>query len=516
MKNKKSVKKESGFLRFLGGVERQANKLPHPTTIFVYLFFIFAIISALGAWLGWEVSFVDKFGRFGKRVPGAELTFAARSFFTREGIVWIFSNLITNFTKFPPLGVVLVIMLGIGIMEQAGMFGALIKKMAKSTPDKLLPYTVAFIGIMSNIASDAGYVVLIPLAGILYKGFGKNPLAGMALAFASVSAGFSANLLVSTADVLLVGISKAAGANNVSIGQNHYFMLASTFLLTFICAQVSTRIVEPALGEIKTNKQAKVETDLTEQEKKGLKAAGIGFLLFVALMIALAYPGGFLNPLDPTTGKAEFLKSIFLRRITAVLWLMFTMVGIAYGKGAGVYKSDKDVIGAMDKSMAKMAGYLTLAFFAAQFINLFTWSNLHMIISVKGASILEALKLTGKIGTLIILLVFILISAIINLFIGSASAKWAIMAPVFIPMFMQLGIPTDAALAAYRVADSTTNIIAPLMSYYAIIIVFAKVYDPKAGIGTILKMMVPYSLIMLSTWTVMFIIWYLAGIPFGW
>ncbi len=513
------MKTDSRFMRFLGWVERKANKLPHPTTIFVWLFAIFAIISALGAALNWNVSFVDNYGRFGDKVPGAELSFTVKSFFSRAGILWIFSNLIKNFTTFPPLGVVIVIMLGIGVMEQGGFFDTLIKKTAKSTPDWLLPYTIAFIGIMSNIASDAGYVVLIPLAGILYKGVGKNPLAGMAVAFAGVSAGFSANLLVTSVDALLVGISNASGAINVSLGQNHYFMIASTFVLTFVCGYISTKIVEPALGQIEGSKEANFDTEISASARRGLKITGIGFLLFIALCVFLAWPGGILNHGIGANGeiiKISFLKSQFLKKIVPILWLMFTILGLCYGFGSGTFKNDKDVVAAMNTSMRKMGPYLTLAFFASQFINLFTWSNLHMIISVKGADLLKALNLTGQIGALIILVVFILLSALINLFIGSASAKWAIMAPIFIPMFLQLGISTDAALVAYRIADSTTNIISPLMSYFAIIVVFAQVYDKKAGIGTIMKMMVPYSLIMLGVWTLMFIIWFLTGLPFGW
>lgn len=362
---------------------------------------------------------------------------------------------------------------------------------------------------MSNVASDAGYVVLIPLGAIVFLSFKRHPLAGIAAAFAGVSAGFSANLVLGTLDPLLAGITNEAlraGGSDIAIlpTANLYFMIASTFLLTFLGAWVTEKIVEPRLGEYKGD-QIVESVEVTSTEKKGLKSAGWAILAAIAVMVFLTVPTNAILKVDGS------LNTFMHDGLVPVIMLFFLIPGLAYGISAGTIKSDKDVVKTMSKAMASMGGYLVLAFVASQFIAYFGYTKLGIILSVGGATLLESVGLTG----LPLVLAFILVAAFLNLFMGSASAKWAIMAPIFVPMLLKVGITPEFTQLAYRIGDSTTNIITPLMSYFAVIVVFAQKYDEDSGIGTLISSMVPYSIVFLIGWTILLMIWYVLGLPIG-
>lgn len=428
-------------------------------------------------------------------------------------------NAVSNFTGFAPLGVVLVGMLGIGIAESSGYIGTLLKKVVSITPSKLIVPMVVFLGIMSNVASDAGYVILIPLGALVFMAYGRHPLAGIAAAFAGVSGGFSANLLIGTIDPMLAGITNEAAhildsTVNVTPTANYLFMFASTFLITILGTIITTKVIEPRIGKY----EGKIDNgsdlqNISDKEKKAMTAANITFVVMVVGIIALiAMPNSFLRNLEADS----FLNSIidhstFMNGLIPIVALLFFVPSVVYGKIAGTVKNEKEVAAHMSKAMSSMGGYLCLAFVAAQFISYFNYTNLGTIIAVSGAELLQS----ANIGAIPLLIGFILITAFINLFMGSASAKWVIMAPVFIPMFLKLNIDPAVVQTAYRIADSSTNIISPLMSYFAMVIVFTQVYDKKSGIGTITSLMLPYSMTFLIAWTVMFILWMVAGIPFG-
>lgn len=506
--NEKKAKKGL-FNKFLDGIESVGNKMPHPVTLFIIFSLAIILISEICARMGVSVNFemIDKHTKELKNV-----TVDAISLMNADGIRYMFSNAVKNFTGFAPLGTVLVAMLGVGVAEGTGLISACLRKLVLSTPRKLITAVVVFAGIMSNIASDAGYVVLVPLGALVFLSFGRHPLAGLAAAFAGVSGGFSANLLIGTIDPLLGGISTEAArminpGYEVTSMANLYFMIASTFLITILGTFVTEKIVEPRLGEYKGEKEELGE--VTKAEKKGLFYALIALIIYVALILIMVVPAnGILR--NPETG--EILKgSAFIGGIVPIIMLFFIIPGVAYGMGAKTIKNDKDIVRAMSKGMSTMGGYLVLAFVAAQFVNYFKYTNLGTILAVNGANFLKSTGMTG----FPLILGFIIVSAFINLFIGSASAKWAIMAPIFIPMLMQLGYSPELTQVAYRIGDSTTNIISPLMSYFAVIVAFAEKYDKKTGIGTIISTMIPYSLIFLLGWTIMLVIWYFAGLPLG-
>ncbi|RKD28982.1 AbgT family transporter [Thermohalobacter berrensis] len=507
----KNSKRKAGILNgFLDGIEKVGNKLPHPITLFVIFSLAIIVISEIAHRAGLSVEFqmIDR-----ATLESKMTTIKAVSLMNAEGIRFMFSTAVNNFTSFAPLGTVLVAMIGVGVAEGTGLISALLRKLVISTPKRLITAVVVFAGIMSNIASDAGYVVLVPLGAIVFLSFGRHPLAGLAAAFAGVSGGFSANLLIGTVDPLLGGIStEAAKIWNpqymVDPTANWYFMVVSTVIITAIGTWVTEKIIEPRLGEYKGKQNEKVD-DLTTEEKKGLRLALISMILFVIIMALLVVPSnGILRNVE--TGKI-IGHSPFMAGLVPIIMLFFLIPGIAYGIGAKTIKNDKDVAKIMSKSLGTMGGYLVLAFVAAQFVKYFSYTNLGTILAVKGAEFLKATGMTG----FPLILGFIIVSGFINLFIGSASAKWAIMAPVFVPMLMALGYSPEFTQAAYRIGDSTTNIITPLMPYFAVIVAFAQKYDEDTGIGTLISMMLPYSMAFILAWTILLLIWYVFNLPIG-
>jgi len=502
----KNNKKKLGVL---GVIERVGNILPHPTTLFVILCAVIAIISHIAYKLGVEVNYQ------GIDITSGELkdlTVNVVSLLTPEGIRYMFTTAISNFTGFAPLGTVLVALLGVGVAEGSGLISAMLKKLVTSTTKRFITVVVVFAGVMSSIASDAGYVVLIPLGAVIFKSFGRHPLAGIAATFAGVSGGFSANLIPGPTDALLGGITTEAAAlatpgYEVAITGNWYFIMASTLLITILGTIVTEKIVEPRLGIYKSNDEDE-KMEVSKEEKRGLKFAGISFLVTLIGFFCLVVPyNGILR--NPETH--EILKSPFMDSIVVIIAIMFLIPGIAYGIGHRTIKNDKEVIELMGKSMSAMGSYIVLVFFAAQFVAYFGYTKLGTVIAVKGANFLEATGIKG----VPLLLGFIVLTAFINLFMGSASAKWAIIAPIFVPMLMGIGYSPELTQMAYRIGDSTTNIISPLMSYFALIVAFAEKYDEDTGIGTLISTMVPYSIVFLIGWSLLLIVWFVLKLPLG-
>ncbi len=498
--------------RMLGTIERVGNKLPHPATLFAM--FAFAIIILSGIASLFNVTAVH---------PGTGEEVEAFNLLSREGLHMIMVNLVVNFTSFAPLGTVLVALLGIGVAESSGLMSTSLRLLVLSAPKKLLTFAIVFAGILSNTASEVGYVVLVPLGGMIFLAVGRNPIAGIAAAFAGVSGGYSANLLLGTIDPLLAGLSEEAAriidpTYNVNPTANYYFMFVSTFFIAYIGTWVTEKVVVPRLGEYKGDAQPEEIKQLSSDERRGLRATfwalvGIALLLLWSAVpieggIWSSIPGsGFMR--DPETG--DLLRSPFMSGIVAIIFMVAAILGIVYGIAAKTLESNKDVINGMGKSMSTLGTYIVLVFFAAQFVAYFNWTNLGLIFAIEGANFIGSLGL----GRIPLMIALVLVAAFINLVVGSASAKWAIMAPVFIPMFMLLGYSPEFTQLAYRVGDSVTNVIAPMMSYFAMIVAFMERYDKRAGIGTIIATMLPYTFIFLGTWLVMLIIWILLGIPIG-
>ncbi|MDN6194174.1 MAG: AbgT family transporter [Alkalibacterium sp.] len=500
-----SEKRNKGFLGF---IERIGNSLPHPVIIFVILALAIIVISDLAARFGAPVEYFNA-------TEGDYVTVEAVSLLTGKGLSHIFNSAVDNFTGFAPLGTVLVAMLGVGVAEWSGLISSTLKKLLRNVPTSLLTASVVFAGIISNIASDAGYVVVIPLGAIIFAGAGRHPIAGLAAAFAGVSAGFSANLIFGPTDALLVGITNEALSSggidyDVAVTANWYFMIVSTFVLTIVGAFVTERIVEPRLGEYNGSYKPDDEP-ITATENKGMRNALIALLVFLGIMAFLMIPeNGVLRTLNEETGNMT-LDNFLRNGLLFMILLLFAIPGYFYGRTTGKIKTSHDLVKGMSESMASMGGYLVLAFFAAQFINYFSYTNLGLILAVNGADFLETIGFVG----LPLILAFILVTAFINLFIGSASAKWAIMAPVFAPMLFEVNIAPEMTLMAYRIADSSTNIISPLMSYFAMVLVFAQRYDEKSGLGTIISTMLSYSIAFLITWSILLMIWFALGLPLG-
>ncbi|AJH14238.1 AbgT family transporter [Myroides profundi] len=493
--------KKSLVDKFLSSVEKIGNMLPHPATLFAS----FAILVIIASWIA---SFFD----LSVLHPGTKEEIKSFNLVSAEGLHMILSKMVTNFTNFAPLGTVLVSLLGIGIAEGSGLIGTILKKIVLSSPKKLLTFVIVFAGILSNTASEVGYVLLVPLAAIIFLAAGRHPIAGLAAAFAGVSGGYSANLLLGTIDPLLAGLSEEAAriidpAYVVNPAANYYFLFVSTFIIAILGTWVTERIVVPRLGEYTGDEKAISIDPLTKEEKKGLIYASIAGLLFTAFILGGLIPeSGYLRGTD-----GGILKSPFMSGIVALLFIGAALAGIAYGIGAKTIKNDTDVMKGMSKAMETLGSYIVLVFFAAQFVAYFNWTNLGLIFAIEGA---ETLQKSG-LGAIPLMLMFIVVSALINLIMGSASAKWAIMAPVFIPMFMLLGYSPELVQVAYRIGDSVTNIISPMMSYFALIVAFMQRYDKKAGIGTIVSTMLPYTIVFFIGWSILFVIWLLLELPLG-
>ncbi|MFZ7236379.1 AbgT family transporter [Avibacterium gallinarum] len=502
--------------KFLRTIEWLGNALPHPVTLFIILIALLLISSALGEYFGLSALDPRPEGAKGRSPDGV---IYAVSLLNQEGLIKILTNLVKNFTSFAPLGTVLVAMLGVGIAEKSGLISAAMRLVVLKAPRKLTTLAVVFAGIMSNMVAELGYLVLIPLSAIIFHSLGRHPLAGLAAAFAGVSGGYSANLLLGTIDPLLAGITQQAAqiidpSYVVGAEANWYFMCASTFVIAIIGYIITEKIVEPQLGEY-TGSLSQEELDqqrsaeVSPLERKGLVFAGLTFLLLSALLALSVVPeNGILR--NPSTGLIT--GSPFLKSIVVFIFLLFAIPGIVYGVVVKSIRSDKDVVNAMAEIMSTLGLYLVIIFFAAQFIAFFSWTNIGQIIAVKGATLLKDLGLHGG----LLFIGFILICAFINLMIGSASAQWAVTAPIFVPMLMLAGYAPEVIQGAYRIGDSVTNIITPMMSYFGLIMATVIKYKKDAGVGTMVSMMLPYSVAFLIAWSGLFFVWvFVLGLPVG-
>ena len=508
---------DSRMQRFLKGVEWLGNLLPHPVILFVWMSVFLLVLSAVLSYFGVSVIDPRPEGASGRSADGM---IEVVNLLNGEGLARIVENLVTNFTGFVPLGTVLVALLGVGIAERSGMISAALRGLVLNAPKKMVTFTIVFAGIMSNTAAELGYVVLIPLAAVIFHSLGRHPLAGIAAAFAGVSGGYSANLLLGTVDPLLSGITQEAAriidpAYTVGAEANWYFMMISTFLISGLGYFVTEKIVEPSLGEYNPTDaddpsvlDTKVER-VSSLEKKGLIWAGLSMLVFCLLLAWTVVPAdGILR--NAETGLIS--GSPFLKGIVVFIFVFFAIPGYIYGKVTGSMKNNQDVVDAMSHAMSSLSIYIVLVFFAAQFTAFFNWSNLGSVMAVSGATFLNDIGLTGP----FLLVGFILICAVVNLMLGSASAQWAVTAPIFVPMLMLTGYAPEMIQAAYRIGDSTTNIITPMMSYFGLIMAVAIRYKRNTGVGTLMAMMLPYSIAFLVGWIVLFIIWvFVLGLPVG-
>lgn len=490
------------FNRILDYIEIIGNKIPHPATLFAILTVLVAIIS----WLG-------DFFSLSAIHPADGSTISVKNLLNADGIRWIYTNITPNFVNFPPLGYVLAVMVGIGVAEGSGLFTAMIKALVLNAPKRLITSSLVFAGIISHLASEAGYVILIPLGALLFHSLGRHPMAGLAAAFCGVSGGFGANFLIGSVDPILAGLSQTAAQiidknMYVNAAVNFYFMFTSAFLIVIAGTFITEKIVEPRLKEYKGNAEKIDIEKLSPLESKGLRWAGLSLLVTIVLLVLTIVPenGIFRNP---KTG--EVLHSPFFDGIITGILIFFLIPGLVYGLILRTIKNDRDMMKHIIKSMGTMATYIVLVFFAAQFVFFFRYSNLGLIFAIKGAEFLKDINLTG----IPLIIAFVILSAIINLFMGSASAKWAIMAPVFIPMFMLLGYHPALTQAAFRIGDSVTNLVTPMMSYFALIVAFAQKYDEKYGIGTIISTMIPYTILFTVLWILLLIVWMLLGFPIG-
>lgn len=500
IENNEEINSENRFSRFLSFVEKVGNKLPHPFILFFYLTVLLVILS-------WILSL------FKAAVvhPNTQETVAVKSILSYEGIQFILSDTLKNFTDFAPLGLVLTVMLGIGLAEKVGLLEMLMKRAILNTPRKIITFTVFFIGILGNIASDAAFVVIPPLAALVFLSVGRHPIAGLAVGLASTGIGFTANVLIAGTDALLSGISTeiSQGINPdiiVTPLDNWFFMSVSTFVLAGLGTLITEKYVEPRLG-VYTGEQQSLSNEISTLEKRGLRNSLIAALIFIAAVV-----GAMLIPNSPLLNEdGTLLRSPFLSGIVPVLFLFFLVVGIVYGVSTKKIQSSADVPKLMTEAIGTLSGYIVLIFMIAQFVAYFNWSNIAIWLAVHSAAILTHLNMTN----VFVIVLFVLLTAFLSLFIISGSALWSLVGPVFIPLFMVLGYHPAFIQLAYRIGESSTNMVTPLNPYFAIILSFMHVYDKKAGIGTLMSLMIPYTIGFLIFWIILLLVFALLGIPIG-
>lgn len=498
--------------RFLDGVERIGNRLPDPAVLFLLLMLLVWALSAL-------LSGVD----FGEIDPRNGEPLAVKNLLAGTNFTGFMATMVNTFVTFAPLGVVLVAMLGLGVAEHTGFINAGLRAMLAVTPRKLLTPMLIAVGILSHVAVDAGYVLVIPLGAVIFYAAGRHPLAGIAAAFAGVSGGFSATLGVpSSLDPLLAALSQEAArivdpAAVVNPLNNYFFTTASALLVVLVGWALTDLVIEPRLrGTAVDTDTSQLPTmdPLEPRERRGLSIALVAMVAGLALLLFTAIPAGsaWRAPADaPTAGQLLVAQAPLMQSIVPLIFLLFLLPGVIYGLVAGTVKSHRDVIAGMSKAMGGMGYYIVMAFFAAQFIYAFGQSNLGALLAIKGAKWLQEMGF----ATGITLVGMVLLTGLVNLFVGSASAKWALIGSIMVPMLMQLGISPDLTQAAYRVGDSTTNIVTPLMPYFPLIVVFCQRYVKSSGIGTLLALMIPYSIALLVAWTAFLLGWWALGLPLG-
>lgn len=500
-----------GMQRFLDGVERIGNKVPHPAVIFLWLIALVIALSHVFYLMGTTVAF---------QVVNPEThtiesaTASVNSLVTVDGLRFLLTSVVSNFMGFTAVGVVIVAMVGVGLAEEAGLIKALIRKMVMVSPPGLLTYILVFVGIISSVAADAGYLVLIPLAAVAYQSVGRHPLAGLAAAFAAVGGAFGVNVLIKPIDGVLTEITNDAihllnPSLSIELTANIYFAIASVVLLTIVVAVTSEKFVEPRLGAYDGEKPAGDDGELSSGEMRGLKFALWAFLALSAVFALLTLlPGAPLR--HPETGTIVG-NSPFMNSLIVVITLLFLGSGIGYGIGAGTFKSAVDAINAIVKTIGSLSGLIFLLLIISQFVAYFSYTNMATVAAVKLGGFLEH----ANFGSVPLLVGFVLVVFVVGILIPQIIPKWAIFAPVFVPLFMQLGVGPEVVLAAYRVGDSPTNVINPLMPYFAVIVTFVQRYQKGAGVGTVIALMLPYAVALILAWTLLLVVWYMLGIPFG-
>jgi para-aminobenzoyl-glutamate transporter family len=532
--------KRSVSQRMLDGVERLGNRVPHPVMIFLGLILLVIALSAILAAFDVSVTYqvekpnpvpAEQYNPGGSHEleyatpPGATdtnpdyttvtETAEVESLLSADGIRFIFTSAVSNFNDFGVVAVILVAMIGVGVAEEAGLIAALIRRLVKAAPKWALTFIIVLIGILSSVASDAGYLVLIPLAAVAFASVGRHPLAGIAAGFAGVGATFGVNVLITPVDGIVTEVTNEATAlidpnRSIDITANLYFGIGSTIFLAFVITWITTRLIEPRLGPWKGGAAETEEAALTpEAESRGLRYAGMGLLAVLALIVLLTvFPDAPLR--NPETGSV-IDNSPLMNGLIFIIMLIFLVAGLAYGKGAGTMHGSKDAMAAITKTFAGLGGLIFMLLVIAQFIAYFNFTNMATIAAVGLADPLE----NADIGPVWLLVALIVVTMIIDLIIPGVIPKWAILAPVFVPLFLRLDVAPQTVLAAYRVGDSPVNVITPLMVYLPFIVLLAQKYRKDAGMGTVVSLMIPYTLVVAVAWLLFFVAWYLLGIPLG-
>jgi aminobenzoyl-glutamate transport protein len=509
--NQKSHESPSVFRSLLDFVERAGNKAPHPCVLFLALLLFVVMLSHVLWMRGTSVSYE----RLDPETHEIEtVTTAVQSLLSADGIRFIFTSVVPNFVNFGPVGIILVAMIGVGLAERAGLIQALIRKIVVIAPRGAMTSIIVSLGVLSSIAADAGYLVLIPLGASAFFSMGRHPLAGLAAAFAGVAAAFGANVLVKPIDGILAEMTVDAihivdPGKSIELTTNFYFGVASSVTLVVVCTLVTTWIVEPRLGAYFGDVPPDEAEGMSADQSRGLKLALIALTGFVALILATTLPAG--APLrNPETGEI-IGGSPFMDSLVFLIMLAFLTTGLAYGLGAGTLKRSQDVIDAITATLSDLGGLLFLFFVISQFVAYFNYSNMGTLLAVKLAGALK----DANLNSVTLLLAFLVIGVLMSIPVPNILPKWAILAPVFIPLFMKLGVAPDVVLAAYRVSDSPPNVINPLLPHFALVVGFAQRWQKDAGVGTVVAMMLPYAAATLVAWTLLFFAWYLLGLPFG-
>ena len=502
---------KTAFQKLLDWVERVGNKVPHPAVLFLLLIAGVVVASVILSLLGAQVSY-QRVNPQTHKID--EVTTAVNSLLSADGIRFIGTSAVPNFINFGPVGIILVAMIGVGLAERSGLIGALIRKIVLVAPPRAMTAIVVTLGLLSSIASDAGYLVLIPLGASAFFSLGKHPLAGLAAAFSGVAAAFGVNFFVKPIDGILAEMTNDAihivdPARSIDLTANFYFGVVSSVVLIAVCTLVTTRIVEPRLGRYQGETAAEGRPVLTAAEARGLRYALFVALGFLAVVLLLTLPPGAALR-NPQTGDI-LGNSPFMASLVFLIMAAFLLTGLAYGLGAGTIRRSQDAIDAIEKTFADLGGLLFLFFVIAQFVAYFNYSNIGTLLAVRLADVLKEANL----NSVTLLVAFILFGVAFSFLVPNILPKWAIMAPVFVPLFLKLGVNPDVVLAAYRVSDSPPNVINPLLPHFALVVGFAQRWQKDAGVGTIVAMMLPYAAVTLVTWTVLFLAWYLLGLPFG-
>ncbi|MFI6734313.1 AbgT family transporter [Nonomuraea sp. NPDC050451] len=495
----------NALLRVLGGIERLGNRLPHP----FWLFVILAALLALTSW-GLAAAGVSAVN------PASGKTVVAKNLLSADGVRMMVGDAVTNYTSFPPLGTILVVMLGVAVAERSGLLAAVLRSGVSRVSPKWVTFALAFTGMVAHVASDAAYVVLIPLGALAFRAVGRSPILGIVVAFVSISAGYDASPLITPTDAILSGLTTAAAhtvdpAYTVTPLANYFFSLASSLVLaatiTLVTERVLARRVESMPIDPDTSEDDLGTLALSASERRGLRAALIALVVYVAAVVAAVLPAG-----SPLRGKdGGIVQSPLLTSIAIFLALAFLAVGWAYGKAAGTITGSRDIPGFMAHGFREMAPILVLFFAISQFLAYFKWTGIGEIIAIDGAGLLKSAGVSGPVVFLGILVVVTLI----NLVVTSGSAQWALVGPVFVPMLMLLSIPPEYTQALYRIADSCTNAITPMSPYFVMALGFLQRYRRSAGIGTLASMTIPLSFTLLVVWTLLFFVFWWLGIPLG-